>query len=93
MHLNALYDLFGGFYQDAAIQPARSENEYLAACKIILHLQKSNILFTNYNERKKKIMEYKKENGTLILGSVEEMRMFANGHITINHDTKIMKVL
>ena len=31
-------------------------------------------------------MEYKKENGTLILGSVEEMRMFANGHITINHD-------
>ena len=28
-------------------------------------------------------MEYKKENGTLILGSVEEMRMFANGHITI----------
>lgn len=86
MHLNALYDLFGGFYQDAVIQPARSENKYLAACKIILHLQKSNILFTNYNERKKKIMEYKKENGTLILGSVEEMRMFANGHITINHD-------
>ena len=72
-----------GFYQDAVIQPARSENKYLAACKIILHLQKSNILFTNYNERKKKIMEYKKENGTLILGSVEEMRMFANGHITI----------
>ena len=34
-------------------------------------------------------MEYKKENGTLILGSVEEMRMFANGHITLNDPTRL----
>ena len=34
LHLNALYDLLGGFYQDAIIQPARNENEYRAACEM-----------------------------------------------------------
>lgn len=35
MHLNALYDLLARSYVDAAIQPARQENEYRAMCEMI----------------------------------------------------------